>query len=85
MGDGHQRLPFATPLVVSIIEPFESRIVLASIMSALDQKPGYFLVPSAYASDASRPSRLVDSGRKARPGGDPLVVAESVYVADLSY
>ena len=68
-----------------LVDPTESGIVETCIMSRLNHQGSYALVPSAYASDASRLSRLMDSGRKARPGGDLLVIAESVYVSDLSY
>jgi len=83
MGDGHYRLPFASPTGDPLVGPLESGIVETCIMSRLNHQGSYALVPSAYASDTSLLSRLTDSRRQTRPGGDLLVIAEPVYVSDL--
>lgn len=41
MGDGHQRFPFAPPLMVSIIEPFESR---ENVLDVANTPDGDYLV-----------------------------------------
>ena len=83
MGDGHYRLSFASPTGDLLVGSIESGVVATGIMSRLNHQGSYALVPSAYASDVSRLSRLTDSRRQACPGGDLLVIAEPVYVADL--
>ena len=84
MSDSHQRLLLVPPLGISIVEPFESSIVETGIMSTLNQKSRYALVPLTHTSDVNPLPRLTDSRRQTRPGGDLLVTAEPVYVSDLS-
>ena len=84
MGDGNRRLPFTLTPGVSLVEPFEPSIEATGSMSTLDHHGGHALVPWArYAPDANLLSGLTDPRRQGCPGGDLLIIAEPVYVADL--